>query len=285
MENNYTVYMHTCPNGKRYVGITRQNVKRRWNNGLGYKENEYFSRSILKYGWNNFEHEILFENLTQEEAEQKEIELIAFYQSNIRKYGYNIENGGKCVGTVSEETKTKLSKAALGRKHTEKTKQICRSAVLGKKSSDETRAKLSKMKQGKPILHFESYIQKQRRSIKQFNSAGEYIKIHESLHSASKELNIAVQNISKVLTGKRNTAGGFIWKYAEDEAGVITKNPREKSWKKLSQYDINGNFIRQYNSQREAVEKTGIAQSNISRVCNGVKKSAGGFIWKYAEVI
>lgn len=37
-ENNYKVYMHTCPNGKKYVGITKQNVKDRWQNGKETKE-------------------------------------------------------------------------------------------------------------------------------------------------------------------------------------------------------------------------------------------------------
>lgn len=40
----YTVYMHTTPNGKRYIGITAQTVERRWQNGYGYAYggNDYF---------------------------------------------------------------------------------------------------------------------------------------------------------------------------------------------------------------------------------------------------
>lgn len=112
----YTVYMHISPNHKRYVGITRQSLIRRWNNGRGYKDNKYFHRAILKYGWENIKHEILFTNLTKEEAEQKEIEMIAKYKSNQKHFGYNIQNGGNCRGTVSEETKEKIRKANLGKK-------------------------------------------------------------------------------------------------------------------------------------------------------------------------
>ena len=82
MEKNYTVYMHVCPNGKRYIGITRLIPKKRWQNGNGYRKNKYFWRAIQKYGWDNFEHIILFENLTHDDANKREIEYIAKYRSN-----------------------------------------------------------------------------------------------------------------------------------------------------------------------------------------------------------
>ena len=74
-ENNYTVYMHKNKiNGKVYIGITYQNVKYRWRkNGEGYKKQKFYN-AIKKYGWDNFEHIILFENLTFEEACLKEQE-------------------------------------------------------------------------------------------------------------------------------------------------------------------------------------------------------------------
>ena len=68
----YIVYMHTSPSGKRYIGITSKNPpEKRWLNGRGYR-NEYIKNVIQKYGWDNFEHEILFNCLTKSEAEQKE---------------------------------------------------------------------------------------------------------------------------------------------------------------------------------------------------------------------
>ena len=64
--NNYMVYRHTAPNGKMYVGITSQGSIRRWRNGNGYSHNKHFDSAIRKYGWNNFKHEILLDNLTSE---------------------------------------------------------------------------------------------------------------------------------------------------------------------------------------------------------------------------
>ncbi len=90
----FCVYMHTAPNGKKYVGITTQKPNRRWHFGSGYRHNEYFYRAIKKYGWNNFKHEVLFDNLSQKEAEKKEIELIKKYNLTNRNKGYNIHSGG-----------------------------------------------------------------------------------------------------------------------------------------------------------------------------------------------
>ena len=56
MDRNYKVYVHINKiNGKRYYGITKQKrIKRRWENGKGYKKQSYFYSDIEKYGWGNF---------------------------------------------------------------------------------------------------------------------------------------------------------------------------------------------------------------------------------------
>ena len=67
-ERKWCVYKHTSPSGKIYIGITCQNPNRRWRNGEGYKKNKYFYRAIQKYGWNNFQHEVIEEGLTEKDA-------------------------------------------------------------------------------------------------------------------------------------------------------------------------------------------------------------------------
>ena len=75
----WCVYLHTNKiNNKKYVGITSRNPLVRWNNGNGYTSNKHFFNSIKKYGWKNgFEHEILYVNLSEEQAEKIEKELIS----------------------------------------------------------------------------------------------------------------------------------------------------------------------------------------------------------------
>ena len=80
--------------------------------------------AIQKYGWNNIEHNILFENLSFEEAKQIEIELIAKYHTFIHDplcNGYNMTLGGE---------------GSLGHKNTEKIKEANRQRLLGKKGKD-----------------------------------------------------------------------------------------------------------------------------------------------------
>lgn len=117
-ERNYTVYMHLNKiTSKTYIGITTKSPpEKRWRNGLGYNHNQYFTRAIKKYGWDNFEHIILFKNKTQEEAEELEILFIKILLSNNSIYGYNIDNGGNSSEKMTEETKRKLSKSHKGQK-------------------------------------------------------------------------------------------------------------------------------------------------------------------------
>ena len=122
MENVYYVYKHTVPNGKVYIGITKRRPEKRWgSNGINYRT-QMFYRAIKKYGWDSISHEILFDNLTKEEAEQKEIELILEYQSNNKEFGYNIDNGGNCLDSFSEEHKRKISDSKKGKYRNDETK-------------------------------------------------------------------------------------------------------------------------------------------------------------------
>lgn len=154
MKNNYCVYKHTCPNGKIYIGITGMKPERRWKNGEGY-QTQIFYRAIQKYGFDNICHEILFDGLTKEEAEQKERELIAHYKSNHKNYGYNVDNGGSSVGSHSEATKQKFSKNMIGdtrnkgRIHTEESRKNMSEAHIGKRLTEETKKKLSELNMGK----------------------------------------------------------------------------------------------------------------------------------------
>lgn len=94
---SYTVYCHKNKiNGKIYIGITSQNAERRWQKGAGYY-GTYFYNAIKKYGWDGFEHQILAEGLTKEQAEAMEIHLIAKHNSTDREIGYNIAEGGKVI--------------------------------------------------------------------------------------------------------------------------------------------------------------------------------------------
>lgn len=110
-EKIYSVYIHINNiNGKVYIGITCQNPLKRWLNGKGYVDNKHFYRSIKKYGWDNFEHKVIKNNLTKDEAENMEMELIKEFQSFNPEYGYNVSLGGSHNGKHSEQTRKKYLK-------------------------------------------------------------------------------------------------------------------------------------------------------------------------------
>lgn len=92
--NNIKVYQIVFPNGKRYIGQTRQKLERRWKKGSGYKECPYVYQAIKKYGWENTLHELIADGLTQNQADELERELIAKYQTQNETYGYNLQSGG-----------------------------------------------------------------------------------------------------------------------------------------------------------------------------------------------
>lgn len=89
---NTCIYRHTSPSGKVYIGVTKNRPEGRWQNGRGYKNNEYFYRAILKYGWNNFQHEIILDNLSYNDAAFGEAYLIEMHDATNRECGYNRAN-------------------------------------------------------------------------------------------------------------------------------------------------------------------------------------------------
>jgi len=93
--NDYTLYCHLFPNGKRYIGITRTSPEKRWSDGKGYKEQQKMSRAIEKYGWDNIEHQIITDGLTREQAERLEMYLIDALDTI--ECGYNATIGGNRV--------------------------------------------------------------------------------------------------------------------------------------------------------------------------------------------
>ena len=77
LENNtWSVYRHTFPDGKVYIGVTSMDPKMRWANGDGYRNQTKMQAAIEKYGWDNIEHTVLFNGLSENEAKKKERLLI-----------------------------------------------------------------------------------------------------------------------------------------------------------------------------------------------------------------
>ena len=202
-------------NGKKYIGITCQKPERRWSNGRGYAHNTMFFASIQKYGWDNFRHYILYTDLSQEEAERLEVELIAKHDTLNRAKGYNLDPGG-CVRHPTDETREKLRQAHTGYIMPQDQREKIRAANLGKHKphgrpawnrgkspSNETRRRLSESHLGQ--------VNANRRAVICITTGETY----KSATEAARVCGIDRSNISAACRGVKKTAGGRIWKYAE----------------------------------------------------------------------
>lgn len=87
----YYLYVHTVPNGKIYVGLCKDPIKR-WYNGHGYFENKPFYRDIKKYGWNNIKHDIIDVFYDEEMAALHEKFYICLLDAENSEIGYNRTN-------------------------------------------------------------------------------------------------------------------------------------------------------------------------------------------------
>lgn len=263
-ERNYKVYIHrNKTNNKVYIGITSQKPEERWKNGHAYSGNKYFTSAIKKYGWNNFEHEILFDNLNKDEAEQKEIELIAKYNSTNREFGYNIQNGGSSVGRFTDETKEKIRQATL--------KQF---ATKGNPMKGKTVSEYSKERN--------MLSQPNRKPVEQVDlKTGEVINEFPTISKAAKYTGCCVTNISRTCNGEYSQTHGYGWRFKDNPIEYVPKN---KNWHPVAQIDSEtGEIIKIYNCISDARDETGA--KNISSVCRGYgrNKTSGGYKWKYVE--
>ena len=228
----YTVYMHTTPSNKVYIGITEQKPEQRWRNGNGYKNNEHFYRAILKYGWDNIKHEIICQApMSAAQAGAIEKSFIHLYDSTNPDKGYNHSIGGEggALGVhQSAETRKKISESQKGRTP----------AMKGKHLSQETRKKLSELRKGANNPHYgkhpsaetlrkmseaskRSYLNNPERLLK-YSEANKKAVIcvetgilYSSVTEAAKSIGVTRTAISFVVRGINKTAGGYHWKYAE----------------------------------------------------------------------
>ena len=217
----FCVYEHTCPNGKVYIGITCRNVKYRWNNGKGYIGNKHFYNAILKYGWENIKHEILYENLNENEAYIKEIELIEYYKSNNRKYGYNNSIGGEksakgCIPYNKGKHITNNGSFKKGHSVSKKTIENVIKAHKGKILSKETKRKMSIAHKNEKCFWYNKTLPNYVK-IKIANAHKKKIlyieenKIFDSIKEAEKELKI--HHISDCCNNKRDNINGKHFKF------------------------------------------------------------------------
>lgn len=193
-DGTYAIYVHTTPDGKKYIGMTNHPIKIRFGRGKHYYTPR-FAEAIQKYGWDNITHEILEYGLSEDQASESEKKYIQLFNTLNPQFGYNIAIGGR-------------HGAIYGRQFSDESKEKMRISHLGKKATLETKRKLSES--------HKNLDGNNKRSVFKMDKDGHVIEEYLSIKQAAHENNICDSgSIIRVCKGIRKTAGGFCWKYKE----------------------------------------------------------------------
>lgn len=200
-------------NGKIYIGQTTLTLKKRSSQHYSAKDEVYFHRALKKYGKENFTEEEICSATNLDDLNRLEEHFIQYYGS-LRPNGYNIILGGNNFKRVcspmqgrrhSEETKKKMSLAALGKPKNPESIRKMAITKTGTKASKETRDKMSKARVGMKYATNEVVC----------NETGEkFISVLE----ASRKTGIYRNKIIRQLTGKtKKTKSSLTFSYINRE--------------------------------------------------------------------
>ena len=151
----YSIYKATNKiNGKVYIGFDSNWPNRQTDHKHNYKTKRFkFYNAIKKYGWDNFEWEIIYQSKDGEYC-LNHMESYFIEQYDSFKNGYNSTIGGE--GTlgwakfISEETRKRMSDSHLGKVMDKEIRTKISNTLKGKQKTDETKKRMSEWQKGKP---------------------------------------------------------------------------------------------------------------------------------------
>ena len=252
----YTIYKHTNKiNGKSYIGQTIQaDIRIRFKNGRGYRQQVVFGKAISKYGWDNFTHEILETVDTKEQANEREQYYIKFYNTYIGfndACGYNATLGGdNTAGFILAKEVYQIDLdgniVAAYESKMEASRQTQQAGNSGISLSCRNLAKRTSY----------GYYWCLAADYEAFCAAFEQKKV-EQFKVKQRKLELEKQ---KIFEAKERAQQKLL----------------ESS---ICQFNSNKELVAEYTSMAEAETKTGISHSGISSCCSGKIPSAGGYYW------
>jgi group I intron endonuclease len=236
------IYKITSPSEKSYIGQSK-NIHYRFHiyRILHCKNQTKLYNSLKKYGPENHIFEII-EECSLDQLDEREIYWINYFNSTSK--GLNLKEGG-CFGKHSEETKNKISKTKKGTIINKSWALNISNGRKGLKHSNETKDKIKQSNTNKIV--------------------SEETKLKQRLQKLGTKRSIE----SKLKQGKSM------------KGKSQPKSFYDKKDKPILQYDLNGEFIKEWKSITEANNVLKIDKGSISNCINMKRqKTAGGFIWK-----
>lgn len=252
----WTIYRHiNKTNGFSYIGQTSFRLsKYRWGTaGHGYQTQPAFWSAIREFGWENFEHEILETGITSlKEANLREQYWIGYYHTWIGDpecKGYNtMRGGGNNWYIASEETREKMRQAKLGKAHTDEYNEMLSQIEGGRRiicvetgeeyySFGDVERK-TKIRHVSEVCHhereiaggyhwafiddldwqnkFKQFIGKPRNITKKAKRKVLCVETGEEFESIAAAKLVHNGCITKALSGERELAAGYHWRYIDD---------------------------------------------------------------------
>jgi group I intron endonuclease len=242
-------------NGKKYIGSDSKNDPKYYGSGVNIK------KAIKKHGRENFVKQILCEVDTVDLMKELEEYWIDYFDAYNNPLFYNATKYAAGISSFPEHKKINISiankgnKYHTGHKQTEYQKEQTKKANTGKKHTEEFKA----LKKQKAIGN--QYALGNILTLEQCNKIS-LKKINHSCYS-NPERN---KKISESLKNRPKSS---------------TFNPRLK--KPILQYDLDGIFIKEWNSGKEAATSLNLCQPNINACCNNKIPKYKGFIWKFKK--
>ena len=191
--------------------------------------------------------------------------------------GYNLTEGGEgCI--ACEETRKKISLVHKGKHISEEQKKKLSVALKGRIMSDEHKKKIGEANKGK---HHTEESKKKMSQTKKGLQYGEKHPMFGKHHSEESKKKMSQNHYD--CSGEKNPMfGKHLSEETKKKMSLSKKGkPNLKLSKKVLQYTLDGEFIREWPSMNE-IQKNGFNRNIIRFCCQGKRKSAYGFKWCYA---
>lgn len=277
--NVYKVYVLTFPDKRKYIGMTRQPIKRRWK-AIEYKS-QAMKEAIAEQGWDNITKEVVAENLSLEQAGKLEVELIEKYKTLDRNYGFNSTKGGDTFNIHSERFLNDLHNRMVGNKYCVGRKISAQHIkALHDGMTAESYKKIAEKNRGRK--HSEAFKRELSIKSKERWKSEEYRK-KCSLHrqDISGDKNPMYGKVQSAETREKIRAKALGRKMSLEARRNMSEASANK--RKVLQVDSDKNVINQFNTVKEAALFVGVASTNISFCCKNKHRTAKGYFWRYAD--
>lgn len=262
-------------NNKIYIGETIRPIEKRWQQHLN-KAKDFFIQGHLqlamrKYGIENFYIEKI-EDCKNQERFDREKYWIKYYDSFYN--GYNSTLGGE--GTQQYDYNLFFLLWNKGKTITE----ICEET-----GASDTTVQVALKTFG---ITYKDHINRIFATpVLQYNKDGKFIKKYDSANDAGRAMGkINGGNIIKCCKGEIKTSCGFIWKYETDNTSIeqlVFLKKKRTTGRPVLQYDLQNNFLAEYESCEEAGRQLNKSGNGINRCARGERKTAYGYKWKYKD--